>query len=58
MTAKGYRRRTIDWKAAYNGFNEIADQKKPVYRSLEAELLVTRQLSNHSLSGELAYRLR
>jgi len=40
MTAKGYRRRTIDWKGAYNPLNEVIDHKKPLYRSKEAEFLV------------------
>ena len=40
MTARGYRRRTINWKQAYNDFSEVADQKKPLYRSQEAEFLV------------------
>jgi hypothetical protein len=41
MTARGDRRRTINWKQAYNDFSEVADQKKPLYRSQEAEFLVT-----------------
>lgn len=40
MTAKGYRRRTVDWEGAYNPLDEVRDQKKPLYRSEEAEFLV------------------
>jgi hypothetical protein len=40
MTAKGYRRRTVDWKGAYNPLDEVVDQKKPLYRSRETEFLV------------------
>lgn len=40
MTAKGYRRRTIDWNGAYYPMKEVFDGQKPLYRSEEAEFLV------------------
>jgi hypothetical protein len=40
MTAKGYRRRTIDYKEAYNPLDEVIAKKKPLYRSGEAEFLI------------------
>jgi hypothetical protein len=40
MQAKGYRRRTVGWKEAYNPMDEVMGGKKPLYRSKEMELLV------------------
>ena len=40
MTAKGYRRRTIDIENAYNSVEEVTAQKKSLYRSKEAKFLV------------------